>query len=172
MLLNNFSFLFAILICVALLAACNDKEPEIEFSVTVSPVSEKEYKKIGATKDFVESKQEDFKLFEFNLNMKHTDLVKERNIEMYKFDNMNQAIDEIDDNSRFWYGSWSIQGNESENFATYNQDLVFYAKDLSDNDIKKAFSNEKITISWINHKNEKIRKEYNLSDLVEFDTNN
>ena len=94
--MKNFSFLFVILICIGLLTACNDKEPEIEFAVTVSPVSEEEYKNIGATKDLIEPKQEDFKFFEFNLNMKHTNLVKSRNIEMYKFENMNQILNDIE----------------------------------------------------------------------------
>ena len=170
--MRKISFIYVILICVALLTACNDKEPEIEFGVTVSPVSEEEYKNIGATKDLIEPKQEDFKLFDFNLNMEHTDLVKERNIKMYKFENMNQVLNNIDGNSRYWYGSWGIVDNESDNFATYNQEFVFYAKGLSNNDIKKAFSDEKITISWTNYKGEKTIKEYNLSDLIEFNTNN
>ena len=30
------------------------------------------------------------------------------------------------------------QDNESENFATYDQEFVFYSKGLSDDDIKKS----------------------------------
>ncbi|MFJ7667616.1 hypothetical protein ACIQXI_10925 [Lysinibacillus sp. NPDC097195] len=166
--MKKFSFIFDILICVILLTACNDKKPEIEIGATVSPVSEEEYKKISATKDLSEPKQEDFKFFEFNFNMEHTDSVKERNIEMYKFENLQQALNEIDGSSRFLYGSWHTQDNVSENFATYHQDFVFYTKGLSDDNIKKTFSNEKITVSWTNYKNEKIKKEYNLSELIEF----
>ena len=170
--MKKFSFIFAILICVGLLTACNDKEPKIEIEAMVSQVSEEEYKKIGATKDLREPKQEDFKFFEFNFDMEHTGSVKKRNIEMYKFENLQQALDEIDGNPRYWYGSWHTQDNESENFATYHQEFVFYAKGLSDNDIKKAFSNETITVSWTNHKNEKIKKEYHIADLIQFITNN
>ena len=104
--------------------------------------------------------------------MEHTDSVKERKVEMFKFENLKQALNEIDGNSRYWYGSWHSQDSESENFVTYPQDFVFYAKGLSDNDIKKAFSNETITVSWTNDKNEKILKEYNISDLIEFSSNN
>ena len=153
--MKKFSFLFSILICLALLTACNDKEPEIEFGVTVSPVSEEEYKNIGATKDLNEPKQADFKIFKFDFDMEHTNSVKARKIDMYNFKHMNQALNDIDGNSRYWYGSWGIRDNESDNFATYNQEFVFYAKGLSDNDIKKAYSNEKITISWTNYKDEK-----------------
>lgn len=81
-------------------------------------------------------------------------------------------LNEIDGISRYWYGNWSIVDDESTNFAVYHQEFVFYAKGLSDNEIKKAFSNEIITVSWTNHKNEKIKKEYHLSDLIQFISNN
>lgn len=170
--MKKLSLILAILVCVVLFTACNDIAPQIEIEAKVSPVSEEEYQKIGATKDLSEPKQEDFKFFEFNFNMEHTDSVKERNIEMYKFENLQQALNEIDGNSRYWYGSWHLQDNDSQNFATYDQHFVFYAKGLSDNDIKKAFSNETITVSWTNHKNVQMKKEYNLSDLIEFSSNN
>ena len=162
------NFISAIVLCVVLLTACNDQAPEIVIEATISPVSAEEYKNIGATKDLNEPKQEDFKIFEFDFDMEHTNSVKERKIDMYKFENLKQALNEIDGNSRYWYGSWSSQDNESENFATYDQEFVFYAKGLSDDDIKQAFSNEKIIVSWTNHNNEQIKKEYNLSDLIKF----
>ena len=162
------SFLYAILLCVLLLTACNDQAPEIVIEATVSPVSAEEYKNIGATKDLNEPKQADFKIFEFDFDMEHTNSVKERKIDMYKFENLKQALNEIDGNSRYWYGSWGIQDNEGENFATYDQEFVLYAKGLSDDDIIRVFSNEKIIVSWTNHNNETIKKEYNLSDLIKF----
>lgn len=169
--MKKLGLIYAILVCVVL-TACNDKAPQIEIEAKVSPVSEEEYKKIGATKDLEEPKQEDFKFFEFNFNMEHTDSVKERKVEMYKFENLQQALNEIDGNSRYWYGSWGINDNESENFATYHQDFVFYTRGLGDDDIRKAFRNEKITVLWTNDKNEQVVKEYNLSDLIEFSSNN
>ena len=157
--MKKWSFIYAILLCVVLLTACNDQAPEIVIEATISPVSAEEYKNIGATKDLNEPKQEDFKIFEFDFDMEHTNSVKGRKIDMYNFENLKQALNEIDGNSRYWYGSWSSQDNESENFATYDQEFVFYAKGLSDDDIKQAFSNETITILWTNHNNEQIKKE-------------
>lgn len=161
-------FIYAILLCIVLLTACNDQALEIAIEASISPVSAEEYKNIGATKDLNEPKQEDFKIFEFDFDMEHTNSVKERKVDMYNFKNVQQILDKIDGNSRYWYGSWSSQDNESENFATYNQDFVFYAKGLSDDAIKQAFSNEKIIVSWTNDHNEQITKEYNLSDLINF----
>lgn len=170
--MKKINFIFAILICVVLLTACNGKEPEIEIGAHISPVSKEEYQKIGATKDLSEPKQEDFKTFEFNLNVEHPDSVNKRNIEIYKFEDLKKVLNEIDGSSRYWYGSWHNQDNENGNFAAYHQEFVFYTKGLSEDEIKKAFSNEKIIVSWVNHKNEEIKKEYNLSDLIEFNTNN
>lgn len=50
----------------------------------------------------------------------------------------------------------------------YNYEVVFYAKALSDDDLKKVFSNDKIKVSWINSKNEQMEKEYIISNLIEF----
>ena len=112
--MKKIHFIFASLLCVILLVACNEKAPEIVIEATVSPVSEEEYKNIGATKDLSEPKQEDFKIFEFNFSLEHTGSVKDRTIEMYKFENLQQALNEIDGSARYWYGNWSEQDNEIE----------------------------------------------------------
>ncbi|MFJ7182749.1 hypothetical protein [Lysinibacillus xylanilyticus] len=170
--MKKLSLIFAVLVCLVILTACNDKAPLIEIEAKVSPVSDEEYRKIGATGDLIEPKQEDFKIFEFNFNMEHTDSVKERKIEMYKFENLPQVLNGIDDITRFWNGGGYIQDNESEDFATYHYEFVFYTKGLNDDDIRKAFNNEKITVSWTNNKNEQVEKEYNISNLIEFSSNN
>ena len=48
-------FIYAILLCIVLLTACNDQAPEIIIEATISPVSEAQYKKlvgVGATINF------------------------------------------------------------------------------------------------------------------------
>lgn len=49
--MKKLDLISAILVCVVLLSACNDKAPQIEIEAKVSPVSDEEYLKIGATKD-------------------------------------------------------------------------------------------------------------------------
>lgn len=90
MFIKKFSFIFTIFIYVGLLTACNDEVPkiEIEIEATISPVSEEEYQNISVNENVSEPKQEDFKFFEFNFDMEHIDSVKKRDIEMYKFDNL------------------------------------------------------------------------------------
>ncbi|MEI4770934.1 fructose-bisphosphate aldolase [Psychrobacillus sp. FJAT-51614] len=149
-----------------LLTACNNEEPLIEIEVKFSSISDDEYSNVGATKDITEPMQEDFKVLEFTFNMKHTDAVTNRQIEI--FEDWRKTLNSIDEIDRYWYGSASSQDNASENFAEYQQEIVFYAKGLSEEDIKKAFSNSKITVAWNDNDNEQIEKQYKIGDLIEF----
>lgn len=170
--MKKFSLVLVTLVFAVLLAACNNNhEPIIEIGAKISPVSDEEYGKIGATDELVEPTQDDFKIFEFDLYMEHTDAVKERTIEVYNFENLSQVLNGIDGVSRYWYGGGIRQDNKGENSATYHQDCVIYTKGLSDEEIRTALKNEKIKLSWVNSKGEKIQKEYNLSDLIEFSSN-
>ncbi|SDM91590.1 hypothetical protein SAMN05518871_102556 [Psychrobacillus sp. OK028] len=149
-----------------LLTACNNEEPLIEIEVKISSISDDEYSNVGATKDLIEPKQEDFKVLEFTFNMKHTDAVTNRKVEM--FEDWKKTLDSIDGIDRYWYGSASSQDNASENFAEYQQEIVFYAKGLSEEDIKNAFSDAKLTVSWTDNNFEQDEKQYKIADLLEF----
>lgn len=163
--MKKLSLLYASLFFL-LLTACNTEEPLIEIEVKVSSISDDEYNNVGATKDLIDPKQEDFKVLEYTFNMKHTDAVTNRQIEINgHWRNILNSIDEID---RYWYGNTSSQDNASENFAEYQQEIVFYAKGLSEEDIKKAFSDAKLTVSWTDNNNEKEEKQYKIADLIEF----
>ena len=163
--MRKLSMLFAGLFFL-LLTACNNEEPLIEIEVEVSSISDDEYSNVGATKDLIEPKQEDFKVLEFTFNMKHTDAVTNRKIEM--FEDWTKTLNSIDEIDRNWYGSASSQDNASENFAEYQQEIVFYAKGLSEEDIKKAFSDAKIIVAWTDNDNEQKEKQYKIADLIEF----
>ena len=149
-----------------LLTACNNEEPLIDIEVKVSSISGDEYSKVGATKDLIEPKQEDFKVLEYTFNIKHTDAVTNRQIE--SFEDWRKTLNSIDEIDRYWYGSASSQDNASENFAEYQYKLVYYAKGLSEEDIKKAFSDAKLTVSWTDNNNEQEEKQYKIADLIEF----
>lgn len=151
------------------LTACDDEEPQIEIQVTVSPAGDDEYSKVGPTKDVVEPKQKDFKVLEYTFKMEHSDDVTIRQIE--SFDDWKNVLNGIDGIDRYWYGSASSQENISENFAEYHYQLVYYAKGLSNEDIKKAFSKSKITVAWTDNENEQIEKQYNIADVIEFSNN-
>jgi len=149
-----------------LLTACTNEELSIDIEAIVTPISDEEYRKVGATQDLIDPKQEDFKVFEFTFNMNHTNAEKNRQIEMFK--QWDITLNSIDGNLRYWSGSSSEQDNKSENFAAYQHEFVFYAKGLSNEEIKKAFSDAKITVSWINHNDEQKVKQYIVADLIEF----
>ena len=139
--LKKVRLIFVMLACVVLLTACNDAEPLIRIKATFSPVTDEQYRKIGATKDLIDPKQEDFKAYKFNFYMEHYDSVKDRKIEMY-------------------------------DFAAYDHEFTLYTKGLSEDEIRNALKNKKITVSWKNSENEQFNKEFNLYDLLQFNSNN
>ena len=157
---------FTFLILFLLITACNNKEPSIEVEVKVSPISKEEYSKVGATMDLIEPKQADFKVLEYTFNMKHSNAVTNRQIETTKY--FGKVLESIDDMDRYWSGGGSSQDNPSENFAVYNEKFIFYAKGLSDEDIKHAFRDIKLTVSWNDHQDEKKEIQYTIADLIEF----
>lgn len=161
--MKKLSFLFVGVFCL-LLTACNINEPSVEIEAIVSPISEKEYVKVG-TQELIDPKQEDFKVFNFTFNIKHTDDVRNRQIEM--FNGWNKTLNSIDGIQRYWFGNSTAKDNEFENFAAYQYKFVFYAKGLSNEEIKEAFSNEKISVSWVKNNEQKVNH-YNVADLIEF----
>ncbi|MBD8033161.1 fructose-bisphosphate aldolase [Solibacillus merdavium] len=163
--MKKFSLLFTGLFFL-LLTACSNEEPSIEIEVKVSSISDEEYSKVGATQDLIDPKQEDFKVLEYTFNMKHTNAVINRHIE--SFEDWRNALNSIDEIDRYWYGGGSSRDNESENFSEYQTKLVYYAKGLSEEELKEAFSNSKTTVTWVDKENEQIIKQYKIADLIEF----
>lgn len=147
-----------------LLTACNNEEPIIEIEVKISSIADDEYSKVGATQDLIDPKQEDFKVLEYTFNMKHTDAVE--NLQIGNFEDWRNTLNSIDEIDRYWYGGGSSSDNE--NFSEYQTKLVYYAKGLSEEDLNKAFSNSKTTVTWTDNENEQIKKQYNIADLIEF----
>lgn len=164
--MKKINLLFAFLFFLLILTACNNNKPLIDVETKVSSISDEEYDKVGGTKDLIEPKQEDFKVLNFTFYMEHTDGVTNRQIEITK--DWRTTINSIDEIDRYWYGSASEQDNAAENFAEYQQEIVFYAKGLSEEDIKKAFSDAKLTVSWTDNNNVQEEKQYKIADLIEF----
>ncbi|KGR79028.1 hypothetical protein [Ureibacillus manganicus] len=164
--MKKFILIITVLFCVVILVACNEPEPNIEIEVIISPISEHEYRKIDQTKGSIN----DFKMLEFDFYMEHDDSVKDRKIIISESDffNLFRVLNEIDGISRYIGGGGFTQDNQSENFAMYHQEAVIYTKALSEDDLKRALSGVKVTVSWINTKNEQIEREYIVSDFVEF----
>ncbi len=162
--MKKINLIITVLFCVVILVACNEPEPNIEIEVIISPISEHEYRKIDQTKGSIN----DFKMLEFDFYMEHDDSVKDRKILISDFYNLFQVLNEIDGIYRYSGGRSLTQDNQSENFAMYQLEAVIYTKALSEDDLKRALSDVKFTVSWINTKNEKIEREYIVSDLVEF----
>ena len=162
--MKRYSLLFSSLFLLLLITACNN-EPLIEVETKVSSISDEEYSSVGGTKELNEPKQEDFKVLNFKFYMEHSDAVTDRQIEItIDWRNVLNSIDGMD---RYWNGSGSEQDNLDENFVEYHQEIVFYAKGLSEEDIKKAMKGSQVTVSWTENKKLE-EKQYQIADLIEF----
>jgi hypothetical protein len=149
-----------------LLTACNKVEEQpLETEVKVSSISDEDYTKGDLTKDLIEPKKEDFKTFEFIINLKNTDSIVDREIKMYV--DWNQTVDSLKGVRRSWYGKSSEQLNKSKESLEYKQDVIFYANGLSKVEMNKAFADAKITVSWNDDNNERKEKQINIVDLLE-----
>lgn len=162
--MKRYSLLFLVLLLLFLTTACNN-EPLIEVETIISTIGDEEYARVGGTKDLNDPQQEDFKVLKFKFFMENTNAVTDRQMEIdVDWRNTLNSIDGVD---RYWHGSGGEQDNPSENFAEYQQEVVYYAKGLSEEDIKKAFENSKVTVSWTDNK-ELVEKQYIIADLMEF----
>ncbi|BDH60366.1 hypothetical protein MTP04_04960 [Lysinibacillus sp. PLM2] len=159
--MKKLGFIFVVFLIVGVLAFCNDSEPEIEIKATISPISEYEYNILN----YKDGAIDDYKMFKLDFHMKHDDSVKERQIYI---PDLMEIFNTIDDTARFDNGNGSSQDNQKVNYATYNRIAIFYSKGLSNNDIEEVFSDEEITVAWVNRKNEKVEKEYTIADFIEF----
>ncbi len=162
--MKRYSLLFLVFLLLLLTTACNN-EPQVKVETIISPISDEGYGRVGGTKDLNDPKQEDFKVLKFKFFMENTNAVTDRQIEIdVDWRNTLNSIDGVD---RYWHGSEGEQDNSSENFAEYQQEVVFYAKGLSEENIKKAFEDSKVTVSWTDNK-ELVEKQYIIADLIEF----
>ncbi|MFS1512982.1 fructose-bisphosphate aldolase [Chengkuizengella sp. SCS-71B] len=162
------SLLYVITMLV-LTVSCNYiEEPDISIEVRVSELSEEEFEHVG-TYGLDNPSINDFRKFTFNLEMNHSDkIIRKIDLSSFWMDMWNKQIDSIDDNDRYWFGKSHSQDNDSENFAIYYREFVFYANGLSKEEIIKAYNSSIFTISWETIKGLKVENDYIVGDLIEF----
>lgn len=154
-----------------IMTACTTKEnkedPEITLEFNVSSLTEEEYKSVG-TKGLENPIKDDFKKIDFKLKVEYSKKISNRKITVPNF----KEIINSKYNDRYWFGESSSQDNKSENFAEYNESIVFYSKGLEEEEIKEIFKSAEVKISWTTDNGENQEKVFNLGDMVEFNTEN
>lgn len=159
-----------ILLTLFLLAtACsNTEEQKTTIEATISQLSNEEFDSIG-THELDNPTKDDFRKFTFNFELEHSADIQ-RKVEFPLRNSWKEAINSIDDKDRYWFGDGYEQNNDSENFATYHQEFVFYAKGLNEDEIRKAFNSITFEV-YLDIEGENVKKEYKVSDLIEYNNN-
>ena len=159
-------FLFLVPITLGLVACSNvfeEEKPNITVTLNISNLTDDEFKDVG-TKSLEDTNKDDFKNIQFTLEVEHSNMIKNREI-------VCPSIKEIlysKNKERYWFGERNSQDNKGENFAKYNEKIVFYSDGLDENDIREIFKGEKVKVSWTTSKGEKKEESINLVDTVEF----
>ena len=159
-------FLFLVPITLGLVACSNvseEEKPNITVTLNISNLTNDEFNDVGA-KSLEDTNKDDFKNIQFTLEVEHSNMIKNREI-------VCPSIKEIlysKNKERYWFGEGNSQDNKGENFAKYNEKIVFYSDGLDENDIREIFKGEKVKVSWTKSKGEKKEESINLVDTVEF----
>ncbi|MDP5277182.1 fructose-bisphosphate aldolase [Chengkuizengella axinellae] len=136
--------------------------------VQILELDEEEFENVG-TYGLENPTKDDFRKFIFDLEMKHSELTT-RKIEFSSFgsDLWKRSINEIDNEDRYWFGKGHSQDNDSESYANYYREFVFYVKGLSEEEIINAYNSIYFTIIW--ETNDGLYEEtiYSVGDLIEF----
>jgi hypothetical protein len=147
------------LIITACSKAEDEEEPKVNFTFNISNLTDDEFKDVG-TKTVENTTKDDFKSIQFTLEVEHSNKIKNREIIVPSIKEI--VISKYKD--RYWFGEGSTQDNKEENFAKYNEKIVFYSKGLDEKDIKDIFKSAEIKISWITSNGESKEKIINLEE--------
>lgn len=164
--MKKLSLLFVALLCL-LLTGCTSDEVQLipEIKTKVSAIGDEDYNTLSVINELKEAKRENFRTIEFTFLLEHADTVENRQIKMHV--DWNKAEERLNDGRGFWYGISSEQNIDSENSLEHKQEVIFYAKGLSEVTINEAISEAKLTVEWIDNNNERISEQYNVVDLIE-----
>ncbi|WLR51880.1 fructose-bisphosphate aldolase [Bacillus tianshenii] len=156
-------------ILLLMTSACNNSEKQkIIIEAAVSELSEEEFEYVG-TRGLDNPAIEDFRKFTFHVEVEHSPKAK-RKVELPTHNSWREAINTIDNKDRYWFGD-GYENNDSENFAEYGEEFVFYSKGLNEEEIKKAFSSLVISIHLETEKGESMEREYKVGDIIQFNSN-
>ena len=154
---------------VLFLAACllavgcskTPAEPESKLTFIVSGLTDEEYDEVG-TSELKNPTKDDFMKIDFDLTVKKSDKISNREITIPSFKEVINSTGE----DRYWFAN-STTNDTPTGDAEYTADIVFYAKGLNDQDIRNMFSSSEVVISWSENGSSR-EKVYNLGESIEF----
>ncbi|WP_313163174.1 hypothetical protein [Sedimentibacter sp.] len=134
----------------------------IYISAIVSGITYDEYKKTGGESPDAPDLS-DYRKIKFELYVEFPDNIKNRKIETSGLAMIKKGNEE----NRLRGGGTFERDNEAENFAIYEEEIVFDARGLTDDDIINIFKTREASVSWTDSDNNYIKYEYDIGEIIE-----
>lgn len=133
--------------------------PKEVFFVEILKLTEEEYNNMSVRdkKDYI---KDDFASFNFTLYITRLNKIKNREVHVPNFQNL---INRYDIN-RYWYGSWTKQDNENENFIFYKHHCIIFIRGLTNEQLKDIFKEAEVRFRWEKLNGKEYRKVYNIKE--------
>lgn len=149
---------------LVLLSSCSNipYEPKIKMHIIVRELTKKEYSEVG-TKDLNNPTIHDFKKLVFDFEMKTSKHITYRSINIPEHPIWKMRINSID-GERYWFGNY----NEMKDNSMVHREIVFYSKGVTEEQIRRAFENTFIRISYQTKDSVSSTMEYNVGNYIEF----
>jgi len=156
----SFIFFFQLV----LLTSCSNLpyEPKIKMDIIVRELTKNEYSAVG-TKGLSTPSIQDFKKIVFDFEMKNSNQITYRNINIPEHAIWKYRINSID-GDRYWFGNGYKMGDSS----TYHKEFVYYSKGVSEEQVRKAFEDMLVRISYQTKDGKSRTLEYSIGNYIEF----
>ncbi|HHV09738.1 MAG TPA: hypothetical protein GXX75_05620 [Clostridiales bacterium] len=155
---------FCILFISIILSACKPTvlsgEPEIKSSFTITTLTNQDFESINA-EGF---EKDDFRKVDFLLEVNNSESIENRSISVPDFTLVMNSYDI----ERYWFGQYTISDSPGRN-ALYSNNIMFLSRDLSNDEIRSVFKDEKIVITWTNKNGEEKENIIHLTDIISFE---
>ncbi|KAA0546985.1 hypothetical protein FZW96_13450 [Bacillus sp. BGMRC 2118] len=157
-------FFIKLTILLNLTGCTNSQEPEMTLDAKVSKLTEEEFRSIG-TFGLENLTKEDFMKVQFLLHINHS---FDSRLEVEGLDSKwMKAINNVDGQDRYWFGSSSE--SHDEDITDYSYEFVIYTRGLTRQQITDAYKDISYTISSYKKGGEKSEEVYKIGEMIEFD---
>lgn len=133
----------------------------MKISTEIFPITDEAYQSIGGLEYIEHPEQENFKQLLFTFKFKYSNRVENVRTEFthYFKDLLTSKI--------YWTGSHFYFDDTNRNEYIYQEDIIIYTGDISEEEIVELLSTGTFIVTWIEDGEER-RKEFNLGENITF----
>lgn len=154
---KNLNKLLWICIAILIVSACNNKQIETNIKAEIHTLTDAEFDYVG-TKGIENPQKEDFREFVLLVETKNFKELSDYEVILPDFKEIINSID----GDRYW------SGNGGNYNGKLNKEFVFFSRGLNEDDIKNAFRNKIIKITWKTKGNENKVEQFDVSEFIQF----